>query len=395
MIFSPLAASGQVQANQVSSARPTTSQFDEYRAQLATGEPLAVLQIATAMVDAIESEGGRYAEQLVEPLLLVGDAFVAGNNHLSALDAFTRALEVSRMNRGFQDYSQKEIYTRLAKANDALGEVGEATLMYESAFGLAENEYGWDDERILEPAIELQDWYIKRANYAFATLMGWELLRYANKHWDPRDIRLIKMHLAFSHLARYSFFPPQREFGNQRVAGTHELYELPDNRGNLPNLYGLGKSALLRVVEHYEEQAESDPIALGNAVLHLADYYQVAWDTTLAFRRYRQAYSLLVTDPDRIEKEFSKPRLLYINLPTLPSDFPASRDTGVVELNLSISKFGRVIRRRTANVEPRNRDREHQVRNATKNARFRPQVRDGEPQTTHDFSLIHEYPLPR
>ena len=125
-------------------------------------------------------------------------------------------------------------------------------------------------------------------------------------------------------------------------------------------------------------------------MLELADWAQLFGETQYATQLCRRVWYLMENRPKTGDSEFSEPKPLFVRLPP-PVKENEHRNVGIVDLNLTISKRGRVIGRRTTYQHPRDVGREFTIRKAVKFARFRPAFSEGQPVRTTKFPVTHAY----
>jgi len=131
------------------------------------------------------------------------------------------------------------------------------------------------------------------------------------------------------------------------------------------------------------------------AIVELADWYLLMDKSKQAFAYYRHAYRIAAADPlTDVEDKFGKPVLLYSAAPKDPiiprSAGASSRQTGFVDLSYNIDANGSVRRMKTLNSQPKGL-MVFQVRRVIGDARYRPRIVAGFPQSTSDFNFRHNF----
>ena len=89
-----------------SQAASNQDELDFIAAQIQRAEADQASALLRQMIEQIERSQGRYAEGLVQPLTLLGDAQSALNQLKAAADSYDRALHLNRINSGLFDPSQ-------------------------------------------------------------------------------------------------------------------------------------------------------------------------------------------------------------------------------------------------------------------------------------------------
>lgn len=138
-----------------------------------------------------------------------------------------------------------------------------------------------------------------------------------------------------------------------------------------------------------------DKSAFLQSIVELADWYLLMEKSKQAFAYYRHAYRIAAADPRTdVEQLFGEPVLLYAAAPRDPSipssTNPNARQTGFVDLSYNIDANGSVRRMKTLNSEPKGL-MVFQVRRSIADARYRPRIVSGFPQSTDDFSFRHSF----
>lgn len=131
------------------------------------------------------------------------------------------------------------------------------------------------------------------------------------------------------------------------------------------------------------------------AIVELADWYLLMDKSKQAFAYYRHAYRIAAADPRTdVEEKFGTPVLLYSAAPKDPliprSAGPSARQTGFVDLSYNIDANGSVRRMKTLNSQPKGL-MVFQVRRAIGDARYRPRIVAGFPQSTSGFNFRHSF----
>lgn len=348
-----------------------------------------IVKRSQELIDYIKLHRGHFEHDLVELLQSKGDAQVELENYEDAIASYEEAIQIVRMATGPHTLDQLDLAHRLADTYVELRDGANANRMYELTYEIALKEHGDFALAVLPELARLLTWYEQNRFFRHARILHLKAMTIVRSNFRSSDLRSIEMKRVFANGLKKSVFPP-RERG--------EIL-----RGFFPNVpgyewkpfqrihpYSLGRHALRDVLEQVESNSSFSDTALTTALLELADWEQLFGQAQYATRLYREAWHLMENRPETRESEFSKPKLLYVRLP--PSlNATETRKFGVIDLNLTISKRGRVIGRRTAYQFPRDRDREFAVRKAVKFARFRPAYVGGEPVKTTQYAFSHVY----
>ncbi|MCY4128000.1 MAG: tetratricopeptide repeat protein [Gammaproteobacteria bacterium] len=372
-----------------------TNSLDVLREHVELGEFQLAVDEVSIQINEIRKESGNFSARLAEPYIVLGDAQLGLGEVEDAVDSFTTALKVTRMNKGLNSTDQMSSLYRIAAAQAELGEYQNANEAHERAYAIMLNQLGSKNPQLLPSMLNLIDWYESNRRFSAAKILYIEAIQIANRAIPKDDVRQVELARAFAAGMRNTVFPPMD--GDSRYRGFDvEVpgYEPPPPGKSPPSSYSLGQRALIDVVNFVETHAPSDRETIALAKLNLADWHQLFGRESKATRMYRDIWVELDSLPELRKSFFSEPKILYIRLP----EFSASSDTtqfGVVELLLTVSYRGAVTGRISQVVEPPNTDIEFRTRVAAREARFRPAIKDGRPLTTRDFLLTHYYPLPK
>lgn len=348
-----------------------------------------IIALSQELIDYIKLHQGHFEHDLIELLQSRGDAHVELGNYDDAIASYEEAIQIVRMTTGPYTLDQIDLAHRLADTYVELRDGANANRMYELTYEIALKEHGDFALAVLPELARLLTWYEQNRFFRHARILHLKAMTIVRSNFRSNDLRSIEMKRVFANGLKNSVFPP-RERGNVL-------------RGFFPNVpgyewkpfqrihpYSLGRHALRDVLEQVESNSSFSDTALTTALLELADWEQIFGQSQYATRLYREAWHLMESRPETRDSEFSEPKLLYVRLP--PSlNVAERRKVGVIDLNLTISKRGRVIGRRTAYQFPRDRDREFAVRKAVKFARFRPAFVGGEPVKTTQYAFSHVY----
>lgn len=366
--------------------------------ELGVGEHAEVAAKAERRVAVLEAEHDRYHPTLAEPLRLLGDARLGLGDADGALAAYDRAKHVVRIHDGVQGLAQLPLLYREAAALAANGDRGGANDRHEFAYSLKLRAYGAGDPRLVPGLRQLIDWYLRHYKYRPAQVLYQQVLDILRQHHPPDDPRIVAV------LAAYADSFRAQRFG-VRLAGRGGFQAWPPGHAKDPPWYGKsgflrGRSLMREVVALTEAAAYTSAADRAKAVVALADWHLLHYESGTAMHHYRRAWRLLETEPALRAELFEKPTPLNLRLPNDPAlraDLRDERDRGgrvardgVVRLALAVTHRGNVVGRRTLAAEPRNL-MEFKVRRAAKRTRYRPLFKDGDPVPRHGLELEFRY----
>lgn len=367
--------------------------LDDLRERVALGEFEVAIDELTSQIKEIRELSGNFAIRLAEPYIVLGDAQLGLGDAEDAVESFTSALNVTRMNKGLNSTDQLTPLYRNASALAVLGDYQSANEAQERAYAIMLNQLGGKNPQLLPSMLTLIDWYESNRRFSAAKILYIDAIQLAKRALPPDDVRQVELSRAFAAGMRNTVFPPMdRESRYQPFEVEVPGYEPPPPGRSPPSSYSLGQRALVNVVNFVETHASSDRETIALAKLNLADWHQLFGRESKATRMYREIWEELESLPALRGSMFAEPELLYIRLPEFNTSSDAS-EFGIVELRLTVSYRGAVTGRISQVVDPPNTSIEFRTRVAAREARFRPAIKDGKPVTTHDFPLTHRYPL--
>lgn len=356
--------------------------------RIAATESQEVISFLQQKIESIESNGGKYSAELVDPLMELGDTQANIGEFLAAFDSFERAVHIERTLNGLHTLTQRQLAYRIADVAKEIGDHQRAVSMHEIAYAIAYTNFA-NTPAVLEDSARLLSSYEDYGLHFHAGILSHRVMKIARNLPMATDQR-INLYRAYAQNMRDVLFPPQREIGRARVVPSLPHFD----RREIPDFHRFGRNSLRYAVKTLESEDQVDELELVAVLIDLADYYQITNNYPYSFPLYRRAWDLLTNYPALREQTFNQPKLLYIGIPTI-SDNARYDKTGIVELKLTVNKHGKAIKRRTVEVSPRDDLREYQVRIAARYARFRPAFADRNPIAYKNYPLIYEYPLKR
>lgn len=374
---------------------PSQQEFEALQGQLAIGEYQSVMDIASEQIETIRSIGGGFDRRLAQPYLMLGDAQMGMGEADDAVESFTSALNVVRMNDGLKATTQTDALYRLSNSMSSVGDYQSANEAQELAYAIMLEHFGTDDPRLLPSMLNLIDWYEANRRFSAAKILYIDAIKLAVKVIPAEDKRRVDLARAFAKGMRNTVFPPMD--GETRFRPFEILvpgYKPPPPGARPPSSYSLGQEALVEIRDFVMKTRPDDTEKNALAKLNLADWHQLFGKESQALRMYREIWQDLASLPELQAEIFDEPRILYIRLPKYPN-LEADSELGIVNLLLTVSYRGTATGRISQVVEPPNEAIEFRTRVAAREARFRPALKDGKPVTTRNFELTHTYPLPR
>lgn len=347
---------------------------------------------------AVEAARHRYHPDLVQPLLLLGDARFGQGNYPGALDSYSQAVQVSRVSDGLFTPNQVEAVYRQSEALQRLGDGEAATRREEYAYEVLSRAYGTEDEAMLPGVFRLARWYKDAYNIFAARALYQQALKIYGANGKAGTPRAIPALQGLAETYRMERFPPfyvdDRESPSllaTRPGGRFADYEVPLQINSFP----VAERALQEVIRIRQQDASTGPTPVSEAILDLADWH-------LMWEHFRKAHTLYEHVYDRFEKVgnvdaatyFAEPVLLHFAAPKDPRPPPAGeRDEqteGFVEVQFQVSTNGSVRNMEVVASEPEGL-MDFPVRRSLRSARYRPAMVDGKAAPYEGEVYRHEF----
>ncbi len=376
----------------------STTEINRLKTLLNVNEFDQVIEEATLLIEVIEQEEGYYAEDLYNPLVILGDAEFNQGNYPSALKNWSRARQVSRQAYGLHSLEQTEILYKEADALYAQKLFADANSKHEQAFSMYLRAYGTDAVEILPGLDRLAGWYLNTFNVYAARGLYNDMLTIAKANLDETDPQIIGGLKNLAKTYRMERFRPDflpsvstafkaLPYGATINSGTY----FPDI-----NNYAFGEQALKEVLKLQLQSPGTTIEEFTESKLDLADWY-------LLFEKYQRANvvyadvwtTLHGTSAEQLlMDELGEPKQLYFPLPNDPVPDVFTPDTivmsGEIELSYSVIPEGKTRRVKVLHSDPGDVI-DIAVINALRKARFRPAFKDGVAIKTDGLTYSHTF----
>ncbi len=382
-------------------------------------------------IQARESEHGVYDPATGEYLLSVGLVYQNAGRHEEAVDAFTRALQIKRVNEGLQSTGQLLILEQLIKSNIANANWEEVDRNYQQLLWIHKRNYDPGDPRLLPVVDTVGRWKLKAYKENLLDSSALRVIGESEKlfqdtigilerQYGENDPRLINP-LYGRALTNYQYAievanTPQDEFhgagsptrtqvvcrtvptangGARRICNTIRVpdpsyYATQSSNKDFAlgqRIVAVGK-ALKQIVQIHENNPELPRDSHARALVHLGDWNLLRGKKTTAYKNYKAAYALLADGDDHqeaIAELFGKPQnlpALRLPLPEIDEKLEEEKTTSVLA-SFDVSRSGRAKNVQIIESEPP--DATSARRKAKKTIRgrlYRPRFEKGEPVAT-------------
>lgn len=346
-----------------------------------------------------ETDFGAYGEESADIYIGLGNAWRENREFDKARDAFSRGMQIQRVNFGLYDLSQIPYLTLLADTAKVQNDWQAAADFLHQASVIQLHNSGSDESFLIESLQQRIDLHL----LAYAHMgIGEDGFRHLEKAYmvDAREVwphlpdpasqlegflaSREKTAIINYEMAMFSLSAPvsRTSFSTMNSSANETVYK------NLDNYYVNGRKSLKSIVEALEKYS-GDPRKLVKAYTELADWYTMFNKTNSAVTNYKRAYKIALTQEngeELAEKMFSNPLILpRYNLPGPPSQIT---DAYQLMYSLTVSQYGKAFAIKllddNENVPESTlrRGREY-----LKSVKFRPRVsRDG-PLTIQDYVI--------
>lgn len=356
------------------------------RGDLAAAE--AAYQRAVALIDGKVAGADR---DLMRPLTGLGETWLAAGRPADAVVALKRAVDLSRNLDGLYNLAQLDIVDPLIEGYTAIGAVAEADREQQLALRVAENAYGKDDPRLLDPLDRLARWHESQLRFGTARGLHARALQIAEKGAKTTPVAGVPALRGLSRtwMGEALYGPEVPDTGTpDMTTGDNELFNTVQGGGRLnPD----GERVLRFAVDVLRAAQPVDQATLGETLAQLGDWRLLAGNPGRAEAAYTEAWKALVAAGTGKKGLLEQPRPLFYRPPPSSAARMGPVDASQfvardVELRLRVGRDGKVLEARLPDgAEPDAVQRS--VMFAARKARYAPRVEAGVPTETDDVPL--------
>ena len=320
----------------------------------------------------LESKDGAYNIELSENLVGLGVAYSALGQYSDALEAYSRALHIDRVNNGLENLNQISTLERMIEVKAKKEDWKGAAKNYDYLLWLYNRNFEVNDPALIPIFYRAANWnldsfemlpypnsisFLMKAAFLFNKIIN--ILHITKGMNDPQlipalygiantNVKIVepygKIKLSDINLfaGEYNYLLP-RHFGGhiQRQNGTannqtrilnysqerlsNVMRKQEDATGIIINSYRSGKNALHRIVDIYENNPSLPKESHAYALTHLGDWYLRFRKRTTALEYYLKAHELLKHDAVNsryVDHLFSKPQSLDVIGDSMKHDVP-------------------------------------------------------------------------
>lgn len=356
-------------------------------------------------IDQAELEGGAYAYELGELWLALGQTLKQRQDFDEAFDLVTRGMHINRVNQGLTSATQVVYLNELSEIEHLRGNPKASTEYSHQALKLYGQSLKNEQPQLMDHAMQFADKHLamydssrKKGNadhlisaHSFAHSATWVAAKHLND--EPEKQRQAYLKLAYlsyqlaSNLSTSNIYDYRKvtqyeiatssRFSSETSAQSFDVW--------LDKGYKVGRDALTANLKSRSQQADVSGLSLAQDTARLADWYLLFGFRHKATKTYLSAWKTLnATEKTEIQASefFGKPQLITFK----PEEKDIPKDSATFELDISISGFVRKAELVSTTAEVSVKKRKQLLR-SVKSLRFRPQLLNGRPTITKNFTF--------
>jgi tetratricopeptide (TPR) repeat protein len=361
-----------------------------------------------AIISKTEVSTGQYAQALIEPLKLLGNAQMATQEYQEAIETFDKAVHLTRVNFGLFTPKQAQMVYKQADAYAALNDYSNAQQREEYAFSIIAARTTKNE--ILQALTRLGDFYMAASNPLSARIryrQGLELLRDNGQSESPAAISFLEG-MAKSHtMERFPPFYARENRGDEFMQRPDTSRTFEDgNQIVTVNNFAEGERALQKIIRIKQNAAIFDQetpdtkalllqkSAVNGALLKLADWHLLFNNQRRAHTLYEEIHQRQQEYPEPLQVDMSTPTVLYFPEP-VRSKPPAAQDRlpleiDTITLSFSVYPNGRIRELKTTTAQVNDKVEFH-ARRSARRAIYRPAYAKGKATITVDHEYDHNF----
>jgi hypothetical protein len=265
--------------------------------------------------------------------------------------------------------------------------VEDASREHQYAYSVAEQAWGSDDPRMIEPAVELAGWFERTGRYTTARLLYTRSVQIADRA-EPGSLKAVDGLRGIARSYRLSYVN-----GESQESMISAAEELPRSLGQsgLSQMVGMpsgdGERSLRDALRRLEAAGDARAAERGAVLIDLGDWYRIADAGARAMSSWQQAWEALAKAGDTGALQL--PAMIIYRPPTVATSQrqqdPDEYDVQEVELRISIAADGELRDVTVANPAPEREAAERAVVTALRRAMWRPAFAGGIPVPITDF----------
>lgn len=371
-----------------------------------TGDAEVAIRNYLLMIDELESDGNSYDIRLAESTYGLGAALQRVGQHQKAIAAFQRAMQITRINDGIYSTSQEPMLRGMIESQKAIHDVEAAASHYQHLLWINSKSRGQDDPILISLLGEISQWHLdtyqhepgrNSVNHLLASYnLSLDAIDLAASRYGPSHLRIIpllKSVISTSYyMARHQTLYPaemseEPTFSVSYQSPVVKETESPEKR-LMASSYSSGRAAYERIIQILDSNNTISNREKAEAYAELGDWYLLFGRRSSARSAYLEANRIISEDSDQeqLAREiFGTPKMLPINL-TGSEVQENTHQAILVEFDVMASGNVRNINVLDSNPEVKT-SQQATVRNALRDAKFRPAFVNGEPTEVRGIKL--------
>ena len=293
--------------------------------QYQLGEHVAAEASYRHSLELLEASVGISSRRLIVPLAGLGAVHAALDQHALAAAYFSRALAVSRRAEGLFNLAQLPLIEQAADSLYALADYGGVERERIYALKIAEQNYGYGDERTLPAILKLATFYEDLREFNSARMMYLRARDVSMKEsggFNPAAIRS-QIGIARTHRLQYTMDPesladqqPARDAVTGEVFGRNQR----GARVSPPSMDRTGLKAARDALDTLRAVQDPPPQLLLETLTELGDWYQATSRPALALPYYQEASALVDRNAEAgLVNGLASPRMVFYRPPLAAS----------------------------------------------------------------------------
>ena len=350
-------------------------------------------------LELIEASQGISSRRLIVPLSQLGAVNAALDQHDAAVRLFERAIAVSRRSEGLFNLAQLPLLEGSAESRFTIGDFTGVRQDRLYALKIAEQNYGYNDDRTLPAVIKLAAFYESLHEFGSARAMylrARDISITEAGGYNPLTIRSL---LGIARMQRLEIMTDSNPLDpaptRDQVTGE---YLPPMTRATYvisPNLDRAGLKSAQSALEILRAATDPPRDLLADTLIELGDWYQSTSRPGHAAQYYSEAAILQASNPDiAAANPLSAPRLVVYRPPIQSTrSLERSGEDFVIHktvFGLGVSESGEPIDIRVIESDM-SEGQLSQCRRAIARAIYSPRFVDGKPVATADVTFISEW----
>ena len=280
----------------------------------------------TQSLELLEATQGISSRRLVVPLAGLGAVYAAQDQHEVAAELFDRALAVSRRADGLFNLQQLPLIAQAADSRYAINDFGgsERERMY--ALKVAEQNYGYGDERTIPPLLDLAVFYEGLREYIAARMM----------YLRARDVAMQKsgysapavkalVGIARTHRMQYTMDPEtldSQQPARDEVTGEMVGKVYRESRVPPPAADRSGLKSAQTALELLRSTSDPPKDLMTETLIELGDWFQSTSRPTISMPYYAEAagiFDAVVAADPLMGHPLKAPRMVFYRPPVSAS----------------------------------------------------------------------------